>query len=316
MFKIFPSITAKGARKLISSGFLALGLLYCFVNISLPHSVCDSFGCRAVQSGFLWYVGLFYCLSLLLIQNSKREKLFKLFWPVLVSAGVAVECGLVLYQALLGLYCIACLGFASIFVLFLITVPDLPSRVRTGVFAGGYILTAVIVFVSLALANMHPAPAGASALSGKSAVKLGVLSSTHGTAIVFEPQCPHCHKLIKILKKDHLTHGITFCPQAWSMRSVAKLAKERCRGNWSAACVVQTLVLVRANNRYCSHRGITEVPALVEPGGKILKGGEQILAYLMARDQALHFGSSQPEKWNDSWGAGVAGACTAGASCD
>ncbi len=309
MFTAISNIAARKGRDFIASSFLALGAFYCLANMVFPHSVCDSFGCRAVQSVPLWCIGFCYCVCLFLAKSRKRGKLY----PALVAVGVVVECGLVFYQVLLGLFCLACLGFGLIFLFFLLFVPDLPSRVRTGIFVGGFGFVVLVGFVSFVLSDMNPV------VSGGSSANPGVLSSSHGTAVVFEPQCPHCHKLMATLRAKHLAEGIAFCPQAWSMSSVAKLANATCGPHWSAACVIRTLVLVRANNRCCSRRGISSVPALVE-NGKILEGEGRILAYLAARDRNPSRRSSRgyswpADRWNGSWG-GSGGACTAGEACE
>jgi hypothetical protein len=249
-------------------GLAGIGLAYCVSNILGIDPGCASLGCKAVQDPRLWWLGAAFCLFLLLAPGR-----FPRLWFAGVLAGILVECVLVFYQVVLGLYCSECLVFTAIFVLYVAFAHGIPLRVRAVGFSGAF-ATAIacgLFFMALESGQVQ-------------GTHFSRLSQAPGDALIFEPSCPHCHEVLSVLEEVGADGRISLCPQAWSLESVLKLQGEKCRKDVGGAgfwkCLLASLSVVRENNLYCAERGWRRVPALLTRDGRVIFGND-ILARLM-----------------------------------
>jgi hypothetical protein len=229
---------------------------------------CKSLGCEVVQDPRLWWLGAAF--SLFLMAAPKR---LPRLWAAGILAGILVECSLILYQVILGLYCSECLIFSAIFALYVAFAWGIPLKVRTAGFAGAF---ATAIACSLFLVVLE---------SGEvQGVHFSRLSQASGDALIFEPSCPHCHEVLSVLQEVGADGRITLCPQAWSLEGVLRLQREKCGKDVGSAgfwkCLLASLSVVRENNLYCAERGWRRVPALLTRDGQVIFG-KDILARLM-----------------------------------
>ncbi len=275
-------------------------LVYSVLNgVTQGRSLCQSFGCQAIQSNVLWWLGAFYA-AVLLWGAVRRNR--HLAWIVVL--GALVESGLVLTQVLLGLYCMACLAYTGFFVLFVFLDPGIPKLSKKCIIGIGGFTAGTAAVVSILLIS-------ACACSDSPYSMLDPTSSE--MSLVFEPACAHCHSVLALLKELDPAKRVRLCPEAWSLRSVWRLLEEHCtqcfRWKDRIRCLVGTLAVVRANNTYCLSRGYRRVPLLFYQG-QVFQGSELLseLRAFLDRSSGGLFGTV-PDLFPEDGGACTIDAC-------
>ncbi len=253
----------------------ALGVVlffYALANaIGTGNLLCDSFGCQALQKNALWWAGVLYTAILL-----TAYRYAKILLGGLVIVGMAVESILVLTQVLLNLYCPACLGYTTLFLLWVfLSGPEIVPVAKKASWA----LAAATLGLALLIVPLTQTVCACSESPFST-----ITEDDRTLYLFFEPTCTHCHDVLALLEKMSDKDRVRLCPEAWSLASLWKLAKDHCQTctRWSqrTRCLLSTLTVVRANNAFCMARGLPYVPLIVHQG-RIVTGAE-VPGYLLS----------------------------------